>query len=567
MARGHTKKNRQFLAWIFRKLTAVSGRLSLTPSFSWVLVLKTQKGTVSTVSAKSRKPLKRLQAHTRPPTPLKRGVNRSRPLILRVDPRRAKHFVPLKRGVNEIASLRKPLCEASRLGRCTTLVLFVLVSVPSVSFSQATSARYGLESRPVTKPFLLMPDRADGEMPSRLSQTGAFLNTRDLAPNAALIPYEINVSFWADGAHKTRWIAVPKGPSASAEKITFSPTGEWTFPKGTVFVKHFELATDETHPEIRRRLETRLLICDSTGSVYGVTYKWRPDNSDADLLATNLNEAIPIKTVSGLRTQTWYYPSRQDCRTCHTDLAGGVLGVKTRQLNCEFSYPSGVKDNQLRAWNHAGLFQPALAEADIGTMTSLAKPSEMKRTLEDRARSYLDANCTHCHRPGGTVATFDTRYDVPLPRQNLIGTPVLIDQGVDGARAIAPNDPWRSIVLMRLNSVEALKMPPLAHQVVDEQGVALVRDWIKSLPGPPVLDPPLISPRGGHFEQTASVTLRHPEPGAVIHYTLDGSAPTVSDPVYEHPIKLEGAAVVRARAYKAGFTRSIAVQEVFVPEE
>jgi hypothetical protein len=331
-------------------------------------------------------------------------------------------------GSNNPASYSRMMSKASVL--CALLII-----------SPACFAAYGLRSRPQARPYLQMPEGADGKLPERLSQTGAFRNIQNLSPAEALIPYNLNLAFWSDGAHKMRWASIPDNGPASDRAIHFSAAGEWVFPKGSVFVKHFEISLDETHPEQRRRLETRFLICDSTGSVYGVTYKWRSDNSDADLLATNLTELLLIKTASGVRTQAWYYPSRQDCRTCHTDLAGGVLGVRTRQMNCDFSYPSGVTDNQLRTWNHLGLFRPAIQESDIPRFPALSRIDDESRSIEDRARSYLDANCSHCHRPQGTVATFDSRFDTPLREQNLVAGPVLIDQGVDKALAIAPNDP------------------------------------------------------------------------------------------------------------------------------
>ncbi len=419
---------------------------------------------------------------------------------------------------------------------------------------------YGLSQHSPTQACLLMPENENGAVPKLLSQTGAFKNVRDLEPAASLIPYDLNVAFWSDGASKSRWVAVP----SNGQKIGFAPAGEWTFPNGTVFVKHFELATDETQPASRRRLETRLLVRNSTGSVYGVTYKWRADGSDADLLATNLTEAILIKTATGVRTQTWYYPSRQDCRVCHSDVAGGVLGVKTRQLNRDFAYPGGVTDNELRAWNHIGLFAPAIDEAGVAALPRLARADDLSRSLDDRARSYLDANCAHCHRPGGTVGRFDARYDTPAAQRQIINGSVVFIEGLDQPRVVAPNDIWRSIAYLRVSTLEGMKMPPLARNEIDQNGVALLRQWIESLPGPQVLAPPEFTPLGGNFANPITITVSHPEPGVTIRYTLDGTTPTPTDPIYTQPLKLTDPTTLRARAYKAGFTRSIPAQQTYI---
>jgi uncharacterized repeat protein (TIGR03806 family) len=439
------------------------------------------------------------------------------------------------------------------------LIAFVLGTAQAVrAQTKAQPIPYGLNVRSAPAAYLHMPRLASGRFPPLLSQTGAFNDTRKLVPSAGLIPYELVVAFWSDGAVKSRWAAVPSG------QIKFAPTGEWKFPQGTIFVKTFALPTDARDPSITRRLETRLLVCDSAGGVYGVVYKWRADNSDADLLNSSLTEAIPIRTATGqVRQQTWYYPSRKDCLECHNGRAGGVLGVKTRQLNRPFTYPSGVTDNELRAWNHIGLFAPSFADEDVARFPKLAAAEDATRTLVDRARSYLDANCAQCHRPGGTVAYFDARYDTPLDKQELIDGPVLIDQGIDRPRIISPHDVWRSIVVMRMNTVGDIKMPPLARETIDQKGVALLREWITSMPGRSVLDPPAISPLGGTYDGPLEITLRENESNADIRYTLDGSAPGPADKRYEKPIKLTGPAVVRARAYKDGFTRSITAQEAY----
>ncbi|MDB6018478.1 MAG: glucose/sorbosone dehydrogenase domain protein, partial [Pedosphaera sp.] len=315
------------------------------------------------------------------------------------------------------------------------------------------------------------------EPPALLSQVGVFTNMVSLAAAGALLPYDVNSPLWSDGAVKSRWIAMPTNT-----QIGFAPTGEWSFPAGTVLVKHFELPVNDTDPTVRKRLETRLLVRDTNGMAYGVTYKWRADNSDADLLTNSLSEDIVIASTNGTtRTQTWYYPSRQDCLTCHNPNANFVLGVKTRQQNGNYAYASsGITDNQLRTWNHLGLFSPALNEANIPTYAALVNITNTAAGLTNRMRSYLDANCANCHRPNGTSANWDARYDTPLASQGIINGPVNNDLGIYGSAVFTPGDPANSVMYQRINTNGTFRMPPLARNVIDGTAVSVLAAWINS---------------------------------------------------------------------------------------
>src|SRR5204862_7457415 len=111
---------------------------------------------------------------------------------------------------------------------------------------------------------------------------------------------DVNTPLWSDRTVKRRWVAVPNdgSPYTANEMVGFAPTGEWTFPNGTIFIKHFDLPVDDRNAAITRRLETRLLVREANGAVYGVTYKWRRDNSDAEFLRSSLSAEVTIPNAT-----------------------------------------------------------------------------------------------------------------------------------------------------------------------------------------------------------------------------------------------------------------------------
>jgi uncharacterized repeat protein (TIGR03806 family) len=326
------------------------------------------------------------------------------------------------------------------------------------------------------------PPPASQPFPPLLSQTGAFADLPLLSPGTNLVPYTVNAPLWSDNARKQRWISVPSGGF-----IHFASTGEWTFPNGTVFVKHFDLPVDDTNTNVLRRLETRFLARDTNGAVYGITYKWRTNYTDADLVTNALTENIAISTAAGYRTQQWFYPGPLDCLRCHTPAANYVLGPKTRQLNGNFDFPApGGSDNQLRVWNHVGLFDTNLSDSLLPNYDKLVNINDTNAPLTYRVRSYLDANCAQCHRPGGAPAFWDARYDTPLPNQNIVNGTVGNTLGISGAKVVVPQDTSKSILYLRANSLDTFKMPPLARNTIDSNAVATISQWINTLSAPAI---------------------------------------------------------------------------------
>src|SRR5262249_53969606 len=102
---------------------------------------------------------------------------------------------------------------------------------------------------------------------------------------------------------------------------------------------------------------------------------------------------------------------------------------------------------------------------------------------EARARAYLHANCSMCHRAGvAGRATFDVRYSTALRDANICGIVSQIDDmGVAGAKILMPGVPGASLVSLRPHALGAARMPPVASTLVDVKGLDVVDDWIRGI--------------------------------------------------------------------------------------
>jgi uncharacterized repeat protein (TIGR03806 family) len=331
--------------------------------------------------------------------------------------------------------------------------------------------------------------KGQGEFPRKLSETGLFSDTAALTPEKGLIPYSVNAELWSDGATKERFIAIPGEGKIEYETMTYPQPAPgsvpgWRFPNGTVLVKTFFL---ETEPGKKRRLETRLLVASVLGGTEeygdqvwnGYTYIWNDEGTDAELAdKKGVDREYTVKTAAGERMQKWHFPSRAECNMCHTVTAKYALGVNTAQMNRDHDY-GGVVANQLATLDHIGLFTKKLPAAPE-KLAKLVDYKDKNASIDERARAYLHANCSHCHRKwGGGNAEFQLLATLLVKELGVIDTKP--GQGLfdlKDPRILVPGDPKRSMIYHRMTLTGLGRMPHIASNVVDDEAVKLVHDWI-----------------------------------------------------------------------------------------
>jgi putative heme-binding domain-containing protein len=335
--------------------------------------------------------------------------------------------------------------------------------------------------------------------PRKLSETGLFASVKDQQPAAGVIPFSVNVEQWADHAIGERFVALPARSSAKMYDNPVSIpggffSGQVFFPKDGMLAKTISLEMEAGKPQSRKRLETQVLHFD--GELWrGYTYQWNDAQTDAVLMPAAGGEktytVIDPKAPGGKRRQTWHFHSRTECMTCHNPWAGHALAFTLPQLNKDHDY-GGVKDNQIRAFKHIGLVallhkdwdgknEQALDELPA---VRLSNPHDKSADLNNRARSYLHVNCSHCHQFGaGGTADLELRYNSPLDQLKIVDVrPVQGAFEIPGAHILSPGEPYRSVLYYRMGKLGRGRMPHIGSDIVDHRGLNLIHDWIERMP-------------------------------------------------------------------------------------
>jgi uncharacterized repeat protein (TIGR03806 family) len=328
------------------------------------------------------------------------------------------------------------------------------------------------------------PDDAS-PWPTTLSAWGLFEGgAASQTPAAGVVPFRPHSILFSDYAAKYRFVRLPDGP-----RVTYSDEGVWDFPVGTVLVKTFAYPLDERHPEDGERLIETRLLWRREGGWEAMVYLWNDAQTDATRLVAG--RSVPVAWVDARgasRETTYVVPNLNQCRSCHAGTGRlHPLGTRTRQLDFEIRYPDGSTRNQVEHWAALGMFDRAPPPA--GSRAALL-PDPLDATsgadVDARARSYLEANCAHCHREGGAASSSGLHlgWEITDPRRlGVCKTPAAAGRGACGlAYDVVPGAPERSILICRVSSLDpAIKMPEIPTTLVHDEGVALLHAWIEAM--------------------------------------------------------------------------------------
>ena len=336
---------------------------------------------------------------------------------------------------------------------------------------------------------------ASGEYPQRLSDWGLVERRGDrLVLGEGVLPYDVNTPLFADYAQKLRAVWLPPGQSGR-----FDADQAYALPVGTLISKTFfypnvggvaqavegwDGAVEALDLARTSLVETRLLVRQPEGWE-ALAYVWRGSEAWLSITGAIIPLRLAFEGGGTARTVNYMVPSRNQCASCHVTGQDGdallPIGLTTRQLNRGYG---GGPGNQIAHWQALGWLDGAPPATEWARNADWSSPGE---PLAGLARSYLDANCGHCHNPAGRADTtglwLNAHHDT-LRRLGLCKPPIAAGQGTGGRRySIVPGQPDDSILVFRMADDDpATRMPEIGRSIVHQRGLAVVADWIAALP-------------------------------------------------------------------------------------
>lgn len=312
--------------------------------------------------------------------------------------------------------------------------------------------------------------------------------------------FDVNTPLWTDGAAKSRYIAVPPGTS-----LAYDDTADaYGYPDGAMVIKNFAVDTVAGDPSSRILVETRFTALKKIGTTerwYLFTYRWRADQTDADLVPeSGANATVPIRAggpAGAPVPKKWRFPSVAQCAACHRNGSKSgrvVLAFFTAQINRPLAANPAV--NQINHFFDIGLLASAAGRPDLSRSPRWARYDDESASLELRSRSYLAANCSGCHGQRGVASSatpgvnVDFDYHDLRVRTDLVSKRLFGSFPLDSAGLVVPGRPDRSVVLFRQSqrnqapgdfSPNSYSMPPLGSYEPDTNALKVMTRWVAGL--------------------------------------------------------------------------------------
>jgi len=320
---------------------------------------------------------------------------------------------------------------------------------------------------------------------------------KEQKPALNVLPYLPSSPLFTDYAHKKRFVWMPVGT-----KATYNGDGNiLELPVGAVLIKtfYYDNVQNVTPVGATRIVETRIMIRKSDGWIFA-DYIWNTEQTEAYFdLAGSITPITWKDDNDVIQSADYKIPTEVQCIVCHKSQHledNGTLttkhipiGIKPQNLNWNYNYPTGPK-NQLTQWIDKGYLKnnfslPSAANTAIDY-------NDVTKSLELRARSYFDSNCSHCHmndrhcdyRPmrfafnetGLPNGQGLTNMGVCVPTQDMQDFPSAL------STIVKPGNIERSMLYYRLNTTdESYRMPLHGRTMIHTEGVALIEQWINSM--------------------------------------------------------------------------------------